>query len=70
METLLYWISGFLLNAVFGAVICAALDTKDQVFYKWYKRDKTGVGNFLVLTFWPVMVYFMIRYKLKDNPLG
>lgn len=68
MESIIYWMAGILLNAIFGAGICASLDTKDEIFYKWYKNDPTcGFFSFLVLSFWPVMVFFMIRYKLQSN---
>ena len=66
MDILLWSLGGILVNAIVGAGICAALDTKDQVFYQWYKQDPTGgLFSFLVIEFWPVMAFFMWRYR-KD----
>lgn len=62
---IMWFFPALLLNALVGAVVCTCLDTKDQVFYRWYKTDKTGVGCFLVLTFWPILAIMMIRYKRR-----
>jgi len=52
-----------------GAIVCAGLDTKDRVFFKWYSSDKTGIGAPIVLTFWPIMAYKMIQYKKEASKI-
>ena len=68
MNVFTWVISGILINAVIGAAICAYLDTKDQVFYRWYKQDPTsGILCFMVIEFWPVRAFFMLKYKCQNN---
>ena len=68
MNVMLYIIPGILLNTLIGAVVMTSLDTKDQIFYKWYKTDPTqGILSFFVLTFWPVMSFGMIKYKMESE---
>ena len=63
---LLWFLPAVLLNAVIGSAVLVALDTPDQVFFKWYKTDPFwGLGCFLILTLWPVMALMMICYKEK-----
>lgn len=54
-----------LVNCFIGGAVCAALDTENNIFYNWYKQDPTPcrIFSFLILTFWPVMAYFMWKYK-------
>jgi hypothetical protein len=51
-------------NAFLGAIVCASLDTKDEVFFKWYQKCPLQILKFFVLEFWFVMAFFMIRYRL------
>lgn len=68
MEWLLTLPVILIINAIIGAAVCATFDTKDRVFYNWFKDDPTGgIVNFLILTFWPVMLYFMISYRLDSR---
>jgi len=56
-----------LINVFIGAGVFTILDTKDKVFYEWYKKDPTcGFISFLVLLFWPVLAFFIIKYRLSD----
>jgi len=59
-----FWIAiGICINMVIGAGVCAALDTEDEVFYKWYHSAPNILFPGLILIFWPGMAYFMIQYK-------
>lgn len=63
-ELMIWIITIMLINIIIGTGVCVALDTKKECFYNWYKQDPTGgLMCFLVLIFWPVMAFFMIRYK-------
>lgn len=64
-EVLAVVLLGVLLNTIIGAAVCASLDTEDRVFYRWYKEPLPfhGLFCFLVLSLWPIMAYFMIKYK-------
>lgn len=60
-------------NFFIGCVVAAALDTKDRIFFNWYKGDPTGgIICFIVVSFWPIMAFLMLRYKyiqrrINDN---
>jgi hypothetical protein len=56
-----------MLNAIVGAMVCAMADTKDEIFYQWYKEAPSigGIVQFIILTFWPAMLFFMIRYRIS-----
>jgi len=57
----MWWIGlAVLLNAVFGAVVWATIDTDDQRFYHWYASAPKAFGGllqFAVLTAWPIGVW-------------
>jgi len=52
------------INTLIGAAIAALLDTKDEDWFKWYKRDPTGgLLNFFILQLWPILAFFMIKHR-------
>jgi hypothetical protein len=51
-------------NAFLGAIVFASLDTKDEIFFKWYEKCPSQILQFFVLELWFVMAFFMIRYRL------
>jgi len=64
-----FWILvGICVSMAIGAGVCAALDTEDQIFYKWYKSAPSILFPGIILIFWPVMAYFMIKYKHDSSP--
>ncbi len=66
MEILLWILVCLFVNAVIGAMVCASLDTEDQVVYNWYKQDPTGgIAAVLILELWPVMAVLMWRYRQR-----
>ena len=56
------------INAIIGAMVLAWFDTEDAVFYKWSSESPLPGGHFIVLSIWPIMVFFMIKYR-KDAGL-
>ena len=64
--TLLIIIGAIIVNALVGAGVLAALDTKDQVFYSWIKEDPAaGLFAFFVLELWPIMAAYIIWYRIN-----
>jgi hypothetical protein len=52
------------LNALLGATVLSTLDTEDRRYYKWYSEcPLPGFGQFIILTLWPVMAYFMLKCR-------
>lgn len=62
---ILYIMMGIMLNTIVGAMVCAMADTKDEIFYQWYKEAPSGIVQFIILTFWPAMLFCMIRYRIS-----
>ena len=62
----------FVANPIIGMIVTALLDTKDEVFYKWYSSKWYNgylmlgeLTSYLILFFWPVLAMGMIRYRFK-----
>jgi hypothetical protein len=69
MDTFIVALIIMLFNYLLGGVVCTIRDTKDQVFYKWYKNAPIpSVICPIVLTLWPVMAYYMLKYR-RGNPV-
>lgn len=51
----------FILNLIIGAGVWAAIDTEDKRFYKWYSEAPFIFLNVLMLSLWPVGVYFYLK---------
>jgi len=58
----IFWI--LIINYFLGAIVCASLDTKDKIFYNWYKEDPTGgLFCFIILEAWPIIAILMLKYR-------
>ena len=58
----------FFINLIVGAGVLAAIDSDGRLL-KWYREcPLPGVGHFLVLTLWPVVVfaYYYIGRKARQ----
>ena len=54
------------INPIIGAVVATSLDTKDLIFYKWYKECPIpGLGHYLILFCWPALAIGMIKYRVE-----
>ena len=60
-------ILGIVVNIFVGAAVCASLDTNER-FLNWMRQDPTGgIISFVAVSLWPIMAYYMIRYKIEKR---